>query len=257
MDPEQICGRLRQEQAISLSPETIYRFVLKDKEQGGQLSRHLRHQAKPYWKRYGAKDYRGTIPGRMEIAARSAVVETRARVGDWEADLIIGKEHQGAIVTLAERRSRLFLALPIVRKTAELTTQAIIELLAAWKDWIHTITYDNGREFSGHATIAQALDCQGFFARPYHSWERGFNENSNGLLRQYFPKGMALNAVSKNDVTAATEAMNHRPRKCLAFQIPWEVLTQLTHPKRKIITRGALMGCIRQGLSSFISSFFR
>ncbi len=240
--PEQICGRLRLEQAISLSPETVYRFVLKEKQHGGQLYRSLRHQAKPYRKRYGSKDYRGTIPGRVDIADRPAVVDTRSRVGDWEADLVMGKEHQGAIVTLAERRSRLFLALPILRKTAELTTRAIITLLAAFKDWTYTITYDNGREFSGHEAIAQTLDCQGFFARPYHSWERGLNENSNGLLRQYFPKGMRLNKVSKEEVFAAVEAMNQRPRKCLGFRTPWEVFTQLTQPNRTVLTSGALMG---------------
>ncbi|MDH3503412.1 MAG: IS30 family transposase [Nitrospirota bacterium] len=126
--PEHIRGRLRLEQAISINPATVYRFVLKEKQQGGQLYRGLRHQAKPRRQRYGAKDYRGTIPGRVDIADRPAGVDTRSRVGDWEADLIIGKDHHGAIVTLAERRSRLFLALPILRKTAELTTQAITTL---------------------------------------------------------------------------------------------------------------------------------
>jgi IS30 family transposase len=240
--PEQIRGRLQLEEAISISLTTVYRFVLKDTHQGGQLYRGLRHQAKPRRKRYGAKDYRGTIPGRVDIADRPAVVDTRSRVGDWEADLIIGKDHQGAIVTLAERRSRLFLAIPILRKTAELTTRAITTLLETLKDWVHTITYDNGREFSGHATIAKALACQGYFARPYHSWERGLNENSNGLLRQYFPKGMRLNTVSNGEVFAAVEAMNHRPRKCLGFQTPWEVFTKLTQTNRPEVTSGALMG---------------
>lgn len=240
--PEQIRGRLQQEKALTISPTTVYRFVLKDKHQGGQLDRGLRHQSKPRRTRYGGKDYRGTIPGRVDIADRPAVVDTRSRVGDWEADLIIGKDHQGAIVTLAERRSRLFLAIPILRKTADLTTRAIITLLETWKDWVHTITYDNGREFSGHATIAKALECQGYFARPYHSWERGLNENSNGLLRQYFPKGMRLNTVSKEEVFAAVEAMNHRPRKCLGFQTPWEVFTQLTQTNRTKLSSGALMG---------------
>ena len=152
----------------------------------------------------------------------------------------MGKGPQGAIVTLAERRSRLFLALPILRKTAELTTRAIPTLFAALKDWIHTITSDNGRECSGHAAMAKALDCQGFFARPSHSWERGFNENSNGLLRQYCPKGMPLNKVSKEEVAAAAEAMNHRPRKGLGFHAPWEVFTQRTQPKRTVLTSGAL-----------------
>jgi IS30 family transposase len=240
--PEQICGRLRLEQGVSLSPETIYRLVLKDQQQGGQLYRHLRHQAKPYRKRYGRKEYRGCIPGRVDIAERPTVVDTRARVGDWEADLVIGRGHQGAIVTLAERRSRLYLALPIVRKTADLTTRAITSLLAAFKDWTHTITYDNGREFNGHVTIAKALDCQGFFARPYHSWERGLNENSNGLLRQYFPKTMPLDKVSTEAVTAAVAAMNHRPRKCLGFHTPWEVFTQLTQSNMQVKTCGALIG---------------
>jgi IS30 family transposase len=240
--PEQICGRLWLEQAMALSPETVYRFVLKEKQQGGQLYRHLRHQAKPRRKRYGAKDYRGTIPGRVDIAARPAVVETRARVGDWEADLIIGKDHKGAIVTIAERRARLFLALPILRKTAELVTQAIITLLGPWRDWIATITYDNGREFSGHQTIAEALACQGFFARPYHSWERGLNDNGNGLLRQYFPKGRRLDNVTNEEVAAAVEAMNQRPRKCLGFQTPCEVFTQWTQPQSTLSTSGALMG---------------
>ena len=240
--PEQICGRLGLEQGVSLSPETIYRMVLNDQQQGGQLYRHLRHQAKPYRKRYGSKEYRGRIPGRVDIAERPTVVDTRARVGDWEADLVIGRGQQGAIVTLAERRSRLYLALPILRKTADLTTRAITSLLAAFKDWTHTITYDNGREFNGHATIAKALACQGFFARPYHSWERGVNENSNGLLRQYFPKKMPLDTVSTEAVTAAVEAMNHRPRKCLGFHTPWEVFTKLTQSNLQFQTSGALMG---------------
>lgn len=123
-----------------------------------------------------------------------------------------------------------------------MTTPAITALLAALKDWVHTITYDKGREFSGHAASAKALDCQGFFARPYHSWERGLNENSNGLLRQYFPKDMRLDKVSKEAVTAAAEAMNHRPRKCLGFQTPWEVFTKLTQATLQLQPSGALMG---------------
>ena len=236
--PEQICGRLKQEQALSLSPETIYRVVLKDQQQGGQLSRPLRHQAQPYRKRYGATDPRGTIPGRVGIEERPAVVATRARVGDGEADVSMGKAHKGAIVTLAERRTRLFLAIPILRKTTDLVREAIITLLAPWKDWVATITYDNGRAFSGHQEIADALACQGYLARPYHSGERGLNENSNGLRRQYFPKGQRLDIVSQE----AIEAMNHRPRKCLDFQTPWEVFMQWIQTREPLVTSGALMG---------------
>ena len=240
--PEQICGRVGLEQGVSLRPETIYRVGLKDPQQGGQLYRHLRHHATPYRKRYGRKEYRGRIPGRVEIAERPTVVDTRARVGDWDADLVIGRGHNGAIVTLAERRSRLYLALPLVRKTADWTTRAIPSLLAAFKDWTHTITYDNGRECNGHATIAKALDCQGFVARPYHRWERGLHENSNGRLRQYFPTEMPLDTGSTEAVTAAVEAMNHRPRKCLGFQTPWDVFSRLTQSNIQLKTCGALMG---------------
>ena len=226
--PEQISGRLLIEKDVSLSHETIYQFILKNKRKGGDLYRYLRHQAKPYRKRYGSKDYRGTIPGRVDISERPGVVDERSRVGDWEADLVIGKGHKGAIVTLAERRSRLYLAAPIAHKTKELTTAAITSLLTSFKDFVHTITYDNGREFNGHMDVSSQLNCKGFFARPYHSWERGLNENSNGLLRQYFPKSMALDKASKEDVYTAVNAMNHRPRKCLGYKTPWEVFTEFT-----------------------------
>ncbi len=240
--PEQICGRLLVKQEISLSHETVYRLILKDKQQGGDLYRYLRHQSKPYRKRYGKQDYRGKIPGRVDISERPTVVDDRSRVGDWEADLVIGKGHKGAIATLAERRSRLYLAMPIARKTVALTTAALISLLTAFKDFVHTITYDNGREFSGHQSIAEALHCKGFFARPYHSWERGLNENSNGLLRQFFPKAMPLDKVSEKDVFAAVDAMNHRPRKCLGFKTPWEVFAELTRANIELETSGALIG---------------
>ena len=214
-----------------LSHETVYRFIEKNKQEGGELYKYLRHQSKPYRKRYGSKDYRGKIPDRVDISERPKDVDNRIRVGDWEADLVIGKGHKGAFVTLAERRSRLYLALPMARKTMELTTAAITILLTSFKDFVHTITYDNGREFSGHMDVSDQLKCKGFFARPYHSWERGLNENSNGLLRQFFPKSMPLDNVSKDEVFEATEAMNHRPRKCLDYKTPWEVFTQLTQIK--------------------------
>ena len=240
--PEQISGRLEVENLTSISHETIYRFVFKNKEMGGDLYKHLRHQSKPYRKRYGKKDYRGKIPGRVDISERPTVVDERSRVGDWEADLVIGKGHKGAIVTLAERKSRLYLATPIRNKTAELTTKAVTTLLTVFKAFVHTITYDNGREFSGHGDISNSLECKGYFARPYHSWERGLNENSNGLLRQFFPKSMPLDQVTQEEVLTATEAMNHRPRKCLGFKTPWEVFAEMTRENIKSFHSGALMG---------------
>ncbi|MCZ6799277.1 MAG: IS30 family transposase, partial [Nitrospirae bacterium] len=132
--------------------------------------------------------------------------------------------------------------MPIVRKTADLTTQAITTLLRAFKNWTHTITYDNGRAFSGHAAIAKALNCQGFFTRPYHSWERGLKENSNGLLRQYFPKEIPLDKVSTEVVNAVVEAMNHRPRKCLGFHTPWECVHEADSSKHSISTQWCTYG---------------
>ena len=226
--PEIICGRLKQEQHLHLHHETLYRWIYVDKAQGGTLYQFLRFASKPYRKRYGKRDYRGRIPNRVDISERPAVVEARSRVGDWEADTVIGKAHRGGFVTLAERKSRLYLALPIASKAAEVVKTAVIRLLAPMIDFVKTITYDNGREFTLHEDISKALQCKGFFARPYHSWERGLNEQSNGLLRRFFPKAMALDKVTEAETLEVIEKLNHRPRKCLGYKTPWESFMELT-----------------------------
>ncbi len=240
--PEIICGKLKLESNIDLHHESIYRFIYADKAAGGVLYKHLCHATKKYRKRYGKNDYRGQIPDRVDISERPDVVDEKSRIGDWEADTVIGKGHKGVIVTLAERRSRLYLAIPIARKTAELTCDAITTLLAAFKAHVHTITYDNGREFTMHSKVAQELDCEGYFARPYHSWERGLNEQSNGLLRRYFPKDMPLDKVTTKEVFDAVDKINHRPRKCLEYKTPWQVFLELTKENPIFSTNVALMG---------------
>jgi len=225
--PEQISGRLKLEGKMSVSHETIYRFVLKNKQTGGHLYTHLRHQAKPYRKRYGKCDARGIIPGRVDIAERPPVVDEKSRLGDWEADTVIGKGHKGVLVTLTERVSKLSLAIPVPRKEAVLVKDAIVAALKPFKTWVHTLTFDNGLEFAQHHEVAKALGCLTFFARPYHSWERGLNENHNGLLRQYFPKCSPLDGVTKKEVDKAVEEMNHRPRKGLGYRTPWEVFKEM------------------------------
>jgi IS30 family transposase len=225
--PEQISGRLKALDKPSVSHETIYRFLSADKAAGGELYKNLRHQAKSYRKRYGKNDYRGIIPNRVDIDERPAIVAEKARLGDWEADTVIGKGHQGGLVTLTERVSKLNLVIPIVRKEAELTKEAIIGALKPFAAWVHTITFDNGREFCKHTEIAQALGCKTFFAKPYHSWERGLNENHNGLLRQYFPKNQPLNQVTQDDANKALAGLNHRPRKNLNYKTPWEVFCEM------------------------------
>jgi transposase, IS30 family len=225
--PEQISGRLKHQQRERVSHETIYRYVYTDKKAGGYLHGYLRCQAKAYKKR-GKTDYRGSIPHRTDIAERPAIVDAKSRLGDWEADTIIGKGHQGVLVTLTERVSKLNLAIAVPRKEALLVKDAIIAALKPFKDWVHTITFDNGCEFCQHLEIAKAIDCKTYFAKPYCSWQRGLNENHNGLLRQYFVKESPLNTVTQQQVNEAISELNNRPRKMLGYRTPWEVFEQMS-----------------------------
>ena len=221
--PEQISGRMKLTLGFRVSYETIYRYLLTDKREGGTLYMHLRHQNKPYKKRYGSMDRRGQIPNRASIDERPAIVEKKNRVGDFEGDLVIGKNHKGALVTLVDRCSKFTLIAGIPNKRADNVDAAIIELLNPFKASLETITLDNGKEFSHHEKIAQALGASIYFAHPYHSWERGLNEHTNGLLRQYFPKGSSLENVAKAEIVTAQYKLNHRPRKVLGFKTPYEV----------------------------------
>lgn len=226
--PEQVAGRMKQDGIVKLHHETIYQYLLKDKQAGGELYRHLRHQNKTYRKRYGSANNRTGIPHRVDIEERPAVANNRERVGDWEGDTILGKKHKGAIVTLDERVTKLRLALPVQTKHAEPVKEAIIKLLVKFKEFVKTITFDNGKEFVQHEAIATALGCETYFAKPYHAWERGQNENANGLLRQYFPKTMELIDVKTKEVLKAVDNLNSRPRKCLDYKTPYEVFREHT-----------------------------
>jgi transposase, IS30 family len=226
--PEQIVGRLKDDMSISLHHETVYQYILKDKKSGGELYKLLRHQGKPYRKRYGNQHSRNGIPNRIDIDQRPEAANKRERVGDWELDTIIGKAHKGAIVTMDDRKSKVRLALPVSQKKASLVSEAIINLLTPIKEQVHTLTFDNGKEFAKHESISEKLECKSYFAKPYHSWERGQNENANGLLRQYFPKYMTLDKVNVSEVEIAVDKLNNRPRKCLKFKTPYEVFQKLT-----------------------------
>jgi len=234
--PEQVVGRLEKEGVIKLHHETVYQFVLKDKQTGGDLYKHLRHQGKKYRKRYGSSHNRTGIPNRIGIEKRPEIANKRKRVGDWEADTIIGKNHRGAIVTMDERKTKLRLAVPLPGKKAEAVKLAMISTLKPLEPFVKTITYDNGKEFVEHEKMAKALSCNTYFAAPYHSWERGQNENANGLLRQYFPKSMPLDEVTEQEVIVAVDKLNSRPRKCLGYKTPYEAFHELTKvDARKIV----------------------
>lgn len=239
--PEQIVDMLKQGNVIQLHHETVYQYLLADKEAGGQLYTHLRHQNKAYRKRYGAAHNRHGIPNRVDIDERPSEANNRERVGDWEADTIIGKRHKGAILTLDDRKTKLRLAAPLPGKTAQAVTDAMTFLLAPIKKYVKTLTFDNGKEFTQHSLIAEALECQAFFAKPYHSWERGQNENANGLLRQYFPKSMELINISMEAVFDAVDKLNSRPRKCLDFKTPYQAFEELTGLDMRKLMGYALM----------------
>ena len=220
--PEQISGYLKVNHLSGVSHESIYQRIYVDKLSGGTLHTALRCQ-KTRKKRYGIRERRGVIPNQTSIELRPAIVDTRQRFGDWEADLVIGANHHQALVTLNERQSRYTLIGKVTRKTAQAVSDVITSLLTPLSAWVHTITTDNGKEFAQHEHIASTLDAQFFFAHPYCSWERGANENMNGLIRQFFPKNMRFETISQNDINAVIDKLNHRPRKCLGFKTPHEV----------------------------------
>jgi IS30 family transposase len=225
--PEQISGWMKfQKFPQSISHETIYRFIWKDKLNGGVLYKQLRHRGKKYNKRGSNKSGRGCIPGRVDIRERPIVVEEKTRIGDFELDTIQSTGHKGAIVSMVDRASKLTKLVKVYSSTADEVAAAIIERLNPINEFVHTLTADNGREFARHLQISSALEASFFFATPYHSWERGLNEHTNGLVRQYFPKNFSFANISQDDVLAVEHLLNNRPRKVLGYQTPEEVFRQ-------------------------------
>jgi IS30 family transposase len=223
LSPEQIANRLKLEGGFQISHESIYQHIYAGKREGSDLWRHLRCQ-KPRRKRYASgQERRGMIKNRVSIDKRPEIVEQKTRIGDWEGDTVIGKKQQGLLVTLAERKSRYTLVGKLPSKHSEGVKSKVNSLLEPHKHKCHTVTFDNGKEFAEHEAMALELSADIYFAHPYHSWERGLNENSNGLLRQYFPKEMILTDVTDEQVQWAEDRLNHRPRKVLGFRSPYEV----------------------------------
>lgn len=229
--PEQIAGRLKVEGHDGISHETIYQRVLEDKKAGGVLHKNLRCQ-KLRRKRYGSTRRRPTILDRQGIEERPAIVNARKRIGDWEGDTIIGAGcNSGAIVSSVERVSRFTILAKVENKSPIGVTNAIIKKMKFFKGLANTMTVDNGGEFSLHKMISQALGMKIYFAKPYHSWERGTNENTNGLVRQYFAKALRFDKISDDDVQHVANKLNNRPRKCLGYQTPYEVFKRACKKK--------------------------
>ncbi len=225
--PEQISGWLLDTEDIALSHERIYQHVWQDKKAGGDLYKHLRRQARRYQRRGSkGKTSRGQIKNRVSIDKRPVSVNDKNEAGHWEIDTVIGKGHSGALVTIVERKTRFTVSKRVNSKSAAEVTAATITLLTPFKELVQSITADNGKEFAYHETISESLVCDFYFAHPYHSWERGLNENTNGLLRQYFPKSTDFKKVKAGEMTRVVAELNDRPRKTLAFKTPSALMNE-------------------------------
>ena len=227
LSPEQVSNYLEMHRGLRLHHETIYQFIYRDKGHGGELHKHLRIANKPYRKRYGKYDRRGQIVNRVSIDERPKIVDEKSRIGDWEGDTIIGKGHKGALLTLVERKTLYTVIVPLRGKNAEQLKQAAIEVLTHLKQQVLTVTFDNGKEFAEHEQMAKALEADIYFAHPYASWERGINENTNGLIRQYFPKGTDLRDVTIEQTQMVMDRLNNRPRKTRGGKTPNELFMGL------------------------------
>jgi IS30 family transposase len=227
LSPEQITGSMRRQGEETVSHERIYQHIYSDYDHGGTLYLHLRQQRKKRRRRLGHKDRRGVIPNRVSIDKRPASVDSKRYYGDWEGDLIVGGKHRGAALTLVERKTKHCLIYPLEGKRSDEVMVAMIAALNPFKGKIRSITVDNGKEFSGHETVSAVLDTQVYFAHPYSSWERGLNENTNGLIRQYLKKGDSLNGLTMGQCRRIEDKLNMRPRKTLGFVAPCELYNKL------------------------------
>jgi transposase, IS30 family len=218
--PDQIAGALKELGMKSISHETIYQRIYKDLRQQGELHQHLRHKVKSYKNRSLKNDRRGQIANQTSIEQRPDEVDLRLSIGHWEIDTIIGKPSGNVLVTMVERFSRYTLIARAHNKTSEAVSMALLTRMAPNRDKVETLTYDNGKEFAKHLFIDDVLDSQGYFAHPYSSWERGLNENTNGLIRQYFPKRTDFGLISDEEIALVERKLNRRPRKCLDRKTP-------------------------------------
>jgi transposase, IS30 family len=220
--PQQVAGWGSRLKHFAISHETIYRRIWADRRAGGSLYRHLRLKLRRC-RRYCVRRSRGLIVGRVGIEHRPRIVERKARIGDWELDTLFGRRMRGGLITASERKSRLTVIARIESKRAVHVAARLIETLKGLPRRIHTLTSDNGKEFAGHRTIASALQAKFYFARPYASWERGLNENTNGLIRQYLPRSRDFSTITDEEIAHVMNRLNHRPRRILNYRTPYEL----------------------------------
>lgn len=221
--PEQISGRLEAEAGKRcVSHETIYQMIYSQPSGSENLTRYLRIRHRKRYKKRGQPPKKGGIPNRVRIDARPAIVETNTEMGHWEGDTVIGFDHDGVLLTLVERVTKFTLIAKLPTKKADPLAQVAIARLSQCRLPVKSLTLDNGLEFASHEQITAQIGMAVFFAHPYHSWERGLNENTNGLIRQYIPKGQRIGPLSEEFVSSIETELNHRPRKALGFLSPFQ-----------------------------------
>jgi IS30 family transposase len=221
--PEQISGRLRRLGLLSISHETIYRYIWRDRCYGGSLYTYLRQSGKQLRKRYGAYDSRGRLAGKRHISERPVGAENRSRMGHLEGDTVIGTFDRHCILTLVCRKSGHVAIGKLWGRTTQSLNRRAASLIRKARHRVRTITVDNGTEFHGYKQLEKATGVKVYFATPHHSWERGTSENTNGLIRQYLPKRKSMKHVTQRDCTRIARALNNRPRKRLGYRTPAEV----------------------------------
>jgi IS30 family transposase len=221
--PEQVSGYLARRKELTISHETIYRHVWRDLKAGGTLHAHLRCARKQCRKRYGRYDSRGRLAGKRMIGERPAVVERRRQIGHWEIDTMMGEslgESSDCILTLVERKTGYVMIGKLKARTAAEANRALLELMAGHPGRVKTITADNGTEFHWYGKVEAVSPVKFYFATPHHSWERGTNENTNGLIRQYLPKGQTMKKVTQSECDMIAQQLNTRPRKRHGYKTP-------------------------------------
>ena len=230
LSPEQVCGYLKEHHSISLSHETIYRYIYEDKERHQSLKPFLRQGSKLRRKRYGSGARASKIPNRVCITDRPKIVEEKTRIGDWECDTVVGLDRKSVLVTLVDRATLFTCCARVYTRKAKVVSSAIIRMLKPYIDKVKTLTFDNGSEFVEHEKIAKSLNAKTFFAHPYSSWERGINENTNGLLRQFFPKKTDFKTVTNQELKNAVNNLNNRPRKTRNYKTPNQLFNRYFKP---------------------------
>ena len=242
--PEQVSDTIKAFFGFSMSHETMYQYLLYDKKKGGSLYKHLRIVPKRRRKRYNSHDSRGRLAGKRMIQERPLEIDNRTSIGHWEGDTVIGADRHHCIVTLVERSTGFVIIKKIHARTVEEVNNACIKAIKEHGKNFKTITFDNGTEFHGYKTIEEKFPVTCYFANPYHSWERGTNENTNGLIRQYIPKKSCMKAISQADCDRIAYKLNTRPRKRYGFKTPYELYYQtgsplhfILEPKRFFLTQ--------------------